>query len=346
MKLVIAPMEGVVDFVMRDLLTQIGGVDWCLTEFVRVTDRLLPKAEFYKYCPELLNGARTRSGVPIYIQLLGGQAGPLAENAKLAVDLGSPGIDLNFGCPAKTVNRHDGGASLLRTPQRLFEIVSAVRAAVPSALPVSAKVRLGFDHKRDFLEIARACEDAGASWLTVHARTKTDGYKPPAFWEYIGEIRGALKIPVIANGEIWSRDDFARCREVTDCDWFMIGRGLVARPDLALQIRGAGTALTAAALLEWVHWFFVASGEFRTPNYAIHRTKQWTKLLARNSPSMGLLFEAIKRCEHFTEMQAVLDTWTDTNEGEPDGQSCDLHQRRLPLLRGREDFTQEQKCLI
>src|SRR5207244_3542550 len=106
-------MEGVLDWVLRELLSDVGGVDRMVTEFVRVTDRLLPDHVFHKYCPELNQGGRTRSGIPVFIQLLGGQAGPLAENARRAVELGAPGIDLNFGCPAKTVNRHDGGAALL-----------------------------------------------------------------------------------------------------------------------------------------------------------------------------------------------------------------------------------------
>src|SRR5687768_16120481 len=142
----LAPMEGVLDFVLRDLLSEIGGFDRMVTEFVRVTERLLPASAYYKSCPELKTGGRTRSGTPVFVQLLGGQAGPVSENAGLAAELGAPGIDLNFGCPAKTVNRHDGGAALLKQPERVFEVTRAVRAAVPAGIPVTAKVRLGFDH--------------------------------------------------------------------------------------------------------------------------------------------------------------------------------------------------------
>ncbi|MGZ3722706.1 MAG: tRNA-dihydrouridine synthase, partial [Bdellovibrionales bacterium] len=106
-------MEGVLDWTLRELLSSIGGVDRMVTEFVRVTDLLLPEHVFYRYCPELKQGGRTLAGTPVLVQLLGGQTGPLAENAARAVELGAPGIDLNFGCPAKTVNRHDGGATLL-----------------------------------------------------------------------------------------------------------------------------------------------------------------------------------------------------------------------------------------
>jgi tRNA-dihydrouridine synthase C len=236
-RMVLAPMEGLVDPIIRDIYTQIGGVDWCVSEFVRVTDRLLPKKVFIKYIPEIHADWKTPSGTTVYPQLLGGRPEWLAENARLLADMGAPGIDLNFGCPAPTVNRHDGGAALLQKPERLYGVVSAVRTAVGARVPVSAKMRLGFNHKNDFLTLAKACEDGGASWLTVHARTKTDGYKPPAYWEYIARIREVLQIPVIANGEIWTPEDFQRCRQVTGCQDFMLGRGAIARPFLFQEIR-------------------------------------------------------------------------------------------------------------
>ncbi len=119
-KLFLAPMEGVTDFVMRDLLTRLGGIDQCVTEFLRVTDTLYPEKVFFENCPELKMGSRTRAGTSVFVQLLGGKADPLAQNALRAVELGALGIDLNFGCPAKTVNRHDGGASLLKSSNRIF----------------------------------------------------------------------------------------------------------------------------------------------------------------------------------------------------------------------------------
>ena len=150
MRLMLAPMEGVVDHTMRELLTAVGGLDRCVTEFLRVSDRLLPPRVFHRVCPELSGGGITTSGVPVYLQLLGGQPGPMAENAARAAELGAPGIDLNFGCPAKTVNKSDGGAIILRQPERVHRIVSAVRAAVPAEVPVTVKTRLGFDHGEDF----------------------------------------------------------------------------------------------------------------------------------------------------------------------------------------------------
>ena len=145
MKIHLAPMEGLTDFHMRDVLTRIGGYDACVTEFVRVTDRLLPARTFLQACPELRMGGRTRAGTPVHLQLLGSEPEVLADNAALAAALGAPSIDLNFGCPAKTVNRHRGGAVLLDEPETVHAIVAAVRRAVPPrarpapAMPAAAQ---------------------------------------------------------------------------------------------------------------------------------------------------------------------------------------------------------------
>lgn len=129
MQIALAPMEGLVDNILRDVLTRVGSIDWCVTEFIRVCDRLLPASSFDKLAPELRQGARTAAGVPMRVQLLGSDPVCLAENAALACELGAPVIDLNFGCPAKTVNKSRGGAVLLKEPELLHAIVREVRRA-------------------------------------------------------------------------------------------------------------------------------------------------------------------------------------------------------------------------
>ena len=127
--------------------------------------------------------------------------------------MGACAIDLNFGCPAKTVNSSDGGATLLKDPQRVYNVVKAVCDAVPEHIPVTAKIRLGFEDRSSYLQNATAAWQAGANELAVHARSKADGYNPPAYRDYIGRIHEAVSIPVIANGEIWTLDDYQRCKE-------------------------------------------------------------------------------------------------------------------------------------
>ena len=209
--LVLAPMEGLLDFVLRDILTRCGGIDRCVSEFIRVTNTLLPARVFQRIVPELHNGGYTLAGVPVRAQLLGSDPACLADNAGQLAALGPHGIDLNFGCPAKVVNRHGGGAALLDEPELLTRIMAAVRRAVPARMPVSAKMRLGVQDDSRAEECALALQEGGAEELVVHARTKADGYRPPAYWERIADIRAVLRIPVIANGEIWNVQDALRC---------------------------------------------------------------------------------------------------------------------------------------
>ena len=241
MQLLLAPMEGLLDFVLRDVLTRIGGADRCVSEFIRISGTLLPERVFLRYMPELAHGSRTLAGVPVRAQLLGSDPVSMAENAAFLATLGPEGIDLNFGCPARTVNRHGGGASMLQDPENIARLVAAVRRAVPAHLPVSAKMRLGFDDRGLMRECAQAMVENGACELVVHARTKADGYRPPAYWEQIPLIRAAVgpQIRIIANGEIWTVQDALRCREQSGCTDLMLGRGSVADPGLALAIRAA-----------------------------------------------------------------------------------------------------------
>ncbi len=252
-KLFLAPMEGLADVVLRDVLTHVGGYDGAVTEFVRVSGSLLPPRTFRRICPELANGSRTRAGTPVVVQLLGSDPACMAENAAQLAALSPAGIDLNFGCPAPTVNRHGGGAMLLADPEHLQRIVSAVRRAVPQSIPVSAKMRLGICDTSKAIDCARALESGGASSLVVHARTKADGYKPPAYWEWIALIREATHLPVIANGEVWTPQDYTRCREVSGCDDVMIGRGAVTDPFLVRRIRAcnAGETVLTDRSADW-----------------------------------------------------------------------------------------------
>lgn len=215
--LILAPMEGLLDFVLRDVLTRIGGVDRCVSEFIRVTNTLLPERTFLRIVPELTNGSKTFAGVPVRPQLLGSDPQCLADNAARVASMGCDGVDLNFGCPAKQVNRHGGGSVLLQDPEVLYQIVRAVRAAVPAHQVVSAKMRLGFNDDSTAEECALALEAGGASEIVVHARTKADAYRPPAYWHRIADIKAKVKTPLVANGEIWNVQDALNARAESGC---------------------------------------------------------------------------------------------------------------------------------
>lgn len=311
MRIVLAPMEGLVDDLMRDAISRIGGIDWCVTEFVRVTSALLPAKTYHRLAPELLNQSRTPAGVPVRVQLLGNDPACLAENAARAAELGAVGIDLNFGCPAPTVNRHRGGAILLKEPELLHAIMQAVRAAVPAHLPVTAKMRLGYEDTSLALDCARALATGGAEELVVHARTKVDGYRPPAYWEWIPRIVEVVSVPVIANGEIWSLDDLIRCRQISGCEDVMLGRGLIARPDLALQARAWAQGQTVnpmpwADIQQELARFFAAVQNKNQPKHAPGRVKQWLGLLLKSYPEASMLFHQIRTERDSDVISAIL----------------------------------------
>jgi len=310
-QIALAPMEGLVDEILRDVLTRVGGIDWCVTEFIRVSDRLLPEAAYRKLAPELADGARTRAGTPLRVQLLGSDPACLADNAAFACSLGAPVIDLNFGCPAKTVNKSRGGAVLLKEPELLHAIVREVRRAVPAEIPVTAKMRLGFDSPDGALDCARALAEGGAAKLVVHARTKVDGYKPPAHWEWVARVQEVVAVPVYANGEIWTVDDWQRCRAVSGAEHIMLGRGLVSRPDLARQIAAARAGEDVVPmgwdeLLPLLRDFWRQARRKLAPRYAPGRLKQWLAMLTRSYPQAVALFAEVRRENDCARLDALL----------------------------------------
>jgi len=295
-------MEGLTDPIMRDVLTHVGSFDWCVTEFIRVTDSVLPDHIYYSYCPELKTEGKTAAGTPVHVQFLGNNPEMLAANAVRAATLGAPAIDMNFGCPAKTVNRHRGGSVLLDEPEVVYELVKAVRDAVPAHIPVSAKMRLGYMDRNFMLDNAHAIEDAGASWVTVHARTKADGYTPPAFWDQLQPIREALKINVIANGEIWNNTDARQCQLESGCEDLMIGRGAVTTPDLTQCIRNNSDEplLCWQDLLDLQIRFI--NGPSKTEIGMVGRYKQWLGMMSKHYPEAKMLWNEIKRLKKIDEI--------------------------------------------
>lgn len=312
-------MEGVVDHIMRDLLTRIGGFDRCVTEFVRITEQKLPARVFHRFSPELRNGGKTAAGTPVYVQLLGGSPEYMALNARTAARVGAPGIDLNFGCPSKTVNRNDGGSTLLREPQRVHNIVRAVRDAVSDDIPVTTKIRLGFEDASLLDEVACGVHEAGSNELCIHARTRRDGYKPPAYWQHIKPIQAKLDIPVIVNGEIWSAQDAREAQLQSGCQDVMLGRGALCRPDLARAIR-ADQDNEQTPAMPWGEVrerliYLLEQAEQQAPKFAGNRIKQWLNYLRRHYPEADVLFLHLKRLRALDEIYHSL-KHTPITEGE------------------------------
>ncbi len=292
-RILLAPMEGLADELLRGVLTRIGGYDWGICEFVRVSGNILPVKTFERICPELLHNGLTEAGTPMRVQLLGSDPYLMGENARRLMTLKPAGIDLNFGCPAPTVNRHRGGAALLGEPELLHQIASAVRAVVTVNTPFTAKMRLGINDTSRAVDCAQALQAAGIDELIVHGRTKLDGYRPPARWQYIDKVRASINIPLIANGEVWTVEDLARCQEETGCPDIMLGRGAIADPLLARRVRGeavGGWDEVSRGVADY--WLGVRRKV--VPVHAGGRIKQWLALLRRNYPEAEVLYQCVR----------------------------------------------------
>lgn len=295
-------MEGITDAPMRAYQGATGAFSYAVSEFLRVSSTVIPQKVFRRDVPELAFGARTVNGLPVQIQILGGDPDLMARSAVAAIKAGARAVDINFGCPAPTVNRNDGGAALLREPCRIREIVAAVREAVPREIPVSAKLRLGWESIENIDENAAMAAEGGASWITIHGRTRLQGYKPPVFWKPMARIRRSLGLPVIANGDIWTFEDFLRCRDESECSHFMIGRGALANPNLVYEVsRELGISSLTPPSEPWGERFgrlIEFMGDV-TPTVALMRLKQWMKLANRHGDFA--FFDELKVCQTLEE---------------------------------------------
>jgi len=243
--LFLAPMEGVADRAFRCAIASIGGFDQAVTEFlsVPVNAHVQSLAKVYR-SDEL-------SPIPLAAQIMG--ADPLLM-AAMAVELekrGAPRIDINCGCPSNTVTGRGAGSSLLKEPSFLYTLAKEVVNAV--SIPVTIKMRSGYEDISLFKENIFAAQESGIAFLTLHPRTKTEGYTPPARWELITEAKKLLRIPVVGNGDILSVEDALSLLSLSGCDALMIGRGAVINPFLFHQIRAHFSGKPYRATWEQLH---------------------------------------------------------------------------------------------
>lgn len=172
---------------------------------------------------------------PYFVQYFATSPEQAADAARLLEELEPDGLDLNFGCPVKKIILNQGGAALLKDVGLLARIVEAAVKAVK--LPVSVKMRSGWDHRSlNAVEVARAVEGAGAAWVTVHARTRSEFFQGRAHWEWIGEVKSAVSIPVVGNGDVRSAEDVRKLLKETGCDAVMIGRAAMGYPFIFREI--------------------------------------------------------------------------------------------------------------
>jgi len=304
--LAVAPMEGVMDHTMRHLLSKIGGMDYLVSEFVRVTQYPIPTSSFKRLIPENANNSQTFFHHPVHTQLLGNHAELMAESALNAVNAGASHIDVNFGCPAKRVNGHGGGSVLLQDPSMLYDIMNSIRLALPEQTPLSAKIRLGFNDEALLFDNVAAIEAAGVGTLTIHGRTKKDGYKPPARWEKIGKIQDKTNMTVVANGDIIDTESLLRCQSITGCHHFMIGRGALNNPFtfqiIRDQISGRAPQTNLSSLATIFRDYAKALQQHYDNVATLGRLKQWCGHLRFGFTDIRDNLQPLRHCQTIDEL--------------------------------------------
>lgn len=223
-----SPLSGVTDLVFRRLVRRYAPTSMMYTEMVNATG-----LHYVKELPKIMEVDPNER--PISIQLFDCRPDFLAEAAQMAVVEGADTVDINMGCPVNKITKNGGGSSLLRQPELAGEIVRSVVDAVN--VPVTVKTRIGWTDKEiNILDFAKRMEDAGAKMITVHGRTRAQGYNGTAKWEWIAKVKQVLSIPVIANGDIFSVDAAVRCLELTGADGVMCSRGTLGYPFLVGEV--------------------------------------------------------------------------------------------------------------
>lgn len=295
---ILAPMSGITDTVFRQFLRGLGGCGLIMTEFTS-GDGLIRSEKVARRYLSFAPGEH-----PIAAQLFGADPAVMAEAAALVEQLGFDAVDLNLGCPAKKVVKCNGGSGLLRDLPLLARMFGAIRAAV--RIPFTVKFRAGWDEEHlVHAELARIAEAEGVNALSLHARTRAQGYSGQAQWRWIAEVKQAVSIPVFGNGDIRRPEDAAAMAALTGCDGVMIGRAAAANPWIFRQIEqyrlsGRYAQPTEADRAELITQYFrmlLAGGQPGT----LGKMKQFAAWFTHGVERGGELREAIYHCRAESE---------------------------------------------
>lgn len=290
--IVLAPMEGLTDLAFRRLVRRIGGPGLTCTEFVAAEGLVREAARVLEMA------TLDPDEVPASIQIYGRNPASLGEAARIARDLGAHVVDVNMGCPSKKVCAHSGGVALMRDPALVRDIVRTVRAAVSG--PLTVKIRAGWSPaERNAVQIARICEEEGADGLTVHWRTREDAFGGTLRLDIIREVREAVRIPVVGNGDVVDVPSAARMLQETGCAGLMVGRGAVKDPWLPLRLarwfrNEPMEEPTSADRLAFLLAYLEAERKvFRTESGALGRLKKLMGYFGRGVPGGAVFRQSV-----------------------------------------------------
>lgn len=224
--MILAPMAGITDSVMRQMIRGFSPECLVMSEMVSSEGlRMNPDRSIIQF---------DEQEQPLCFQISGHKPHLMAEAAKI-LESTSTVIDINMGCPAPKIVKNGDGSALMKTPKLAGEIISAVKSAV--SIPVTVKTRLGWDvPSMNYMEFSKIVQESGADAIMIHGRTRTQMYSGKADWNAIAEIKEALSIPVVANGDINSVEAAIKCKKITGCDGFAVGRGVLGDVELISRI--------------------------------------------------------------------------------------------------------------
>jgi len=302
---ILAPMAGITDTVFRRFIKRLGGCGLIMTEFVSSEGMLRQNLRSQRYLHY------TEEERPITAQIFGAEPDRLADAARMIEDLGFDLVDLNLGCPAKKVVKC-GGSGLLRDLPLLGNIFQRIRAAV--TIPFTIKIRAGWSAEEIVaVEVARLAEDAGVEAVAVHPRTRLQGFSGRANWGIIRDVKQAVRIPVIGNGDVFTPRDAQALFDETACDAVMIGRAAATNPWIFRQMEehsrtGSSTEATEADRYQLIRTYYQMLVEEETPG-AIGKMKQFASWfthgvrngaeLRRSVQSAREVREVLERVEQF-----------------------------------------------
>jgi tRNA-dihydrouridine synthase C len=275
-------MEGVGDRCFRKAMAAVGGFDEAVRDFLRV-----PKCAHVKSLAKAYE-ADELLPIPLAAQLMGSDCDLMGAMAQEIALRGAPRIDINCGCPSNTVTGRGAGSSLLKEPNFLHQVAKSVVEAV--SIPVTLKMRSGYEDISLFRENLAAAQESGVKYITLHPRTKVDGYGPPARWDLIAEAKSFLKIPLVGNGDILTVEDALNMLKITGCDALMIGRGSVINPFIFHQIRAHFSAKTYVPQWEDLMRYFQVYMEEIPPDMPIkvkvNKLKQLMSFIFKGNPQL------------------------------------------------------------
>jgi len=305
-RLIMAPMAGITNLPFRLMVRRLGAA-LVTTEMVSAVGLTMGHSRTLNY---LRSGPEEK---PLSVQLFGADPDTMARAAQIAVDAGADIVDINMGCPVRKVAKTGSGAALLDRPDRVAALVTAVRLA--STVPVTVKIRAGWSPERPMaVETARVVEDCGADAVTVHPRFATQRYAGRADWGVIREVKAALRIPVVGNGDVFRAEDAVKLQMETGCDAVMIGRGAVGNPWIFRQVldleagrepRGPTLAERRALILEHYRLLAEAVGEHRAPYMMRGLLLRYTKGLRHSSRFRG----RITRIKDYETLSVLMDDY-------------------------------------